>query len=225
MQIALGVIGLLLIVSALIGVVRQPLTINRRFWIAVLFLGASIMFWISPRVQQHFRDETGGSKMDRSSVIANFDSISVDGPQRQLVFHYMLENTTSQPFLVNQPACSIVSFRFREKTNGEPKPSRPANPALDLLERDKSAYAKFTGLEQIGTSTSALALDQCPLELSAKERRAVAIAIPYTYPRAANKNPNAEDLKTYVRAFMPQIDGFGASDLERRYEIDFPRGW
>jgi hypothetical protein len=225
MQIALGMIGLLLIVSALIGVVRQPLTMNRRFWIVVQFLAAAVIFWISPRVQQQFRDETSPYQMDRSSVIAKFASISVDGPQRQLVFHYVLENTTSQPFLINQSACSFVSFRFLEKKNAEPKPGPPPNPALNLLEKDKSAYAKFAGLERIATSTSALALDECPLELQSKERRAVAIAIPYAYPGAARQNPSAEELKIYVGAFMPRIDGFGLSDLERRYEIDFPRGW
>src|SRR5262249_34028244 len=225
MQIALGIIGLLFIVSAMIAVLKQPLTINWRFWIAVQFLLAGILFWVSARLQQQRRAGSGKPQIDRSSVTASFNSISVDGPQRQLVFHYTLENTTRQPFLINQAACSIVSFRFAEKTNGDPKPSRPANPALNLLEKDKSAYAKFTGLEQIATSTSALALDQCPLELQSKERRAVAIAIPYVYSGAARQNPSAEDLKTYVRAFMPQIDGFGVSDLQRRYEIDFPRGW
>lgn len=225
MQIALGIIGLLSMLSAVIMVVRQPLTIYRRFLVAVQLLVAASMFWISARVHRQFRDESGPFKMDRSSVIANFDSISVDGPQRQLVFHYILENTTTQPFVVNQAACSIVSFRFAEKTSDEPSHNRPPNPALDLLEKDKSAYAKFTGLKRIAASSSALALDQCPVELSAKERRAVAIAIPYAYPGAAGKNSSAEDVKTYVRAFMPQIDGFGVSDLQRRYEINFPRGW
>jgi len=149
----------------------------------------------------------------------------MEGPQRQLVFHYTLQNTSGQTVRIDPTACSTVSFRFAQRMQGAPKPSRPANPALTLLEKDKSAYAKFTGLERIATSTSALALDQCPLELQSKERRAVAIAIPYAYPGAGLQNPSAEDLKTYVRAFMPQIDGFGASDLQRRYEIDFPRGW
>ena len=218
MQIALGIIGMLLIVSALIGVVRQPLTINRRFWIAVQFLLAGILFWFSPRLHRQV-------EIDRSSVIASFNSISEDGPQRQLVFHYMLENTTGHDFHIDPGTCSTVSFRFAEKTQGPPSPTSPPNPALHLLEKDRSAYAKFTGLERLQTAKGALALDQCPLQLRANERRAVAIAIPYAYPRAEWRNASKDDLKLYVRASMPQVDGFGMSDVARNYEIVFPRGW
>lgn len=221
MQIALGIIGLLLIVSAMIAVLKQPLTINWRFWIAVQFLLAGVLFWVSARLQQ--RAESGQPQIDRSSVTASFNSISMDGPQRQLIFHYMLENTTGHAFRINPLACSTVSFRFAEARQ-EPRPSPPANPALHFLEKDMQAYTKFTGLERIATA-SPLALDQCPLELQANERRAVAIAIPYAYPGGAEQNPSGDDLKMYVRAFMPQVEGFGISDLERRYEIDFPRGW
>ena len=218
MQVALGIIGLLLIVSALIGVARRPLTINWRFWIAVQFLLAGFLFWVSPRLYRQV-------EVDRSSVIASFNSISADGPQRQLVFHYMLENTTARPFHIDPGTCSTVSFRFAEKTEGAPSPTSPPNPALHLLEKNKSAYAKFTGLERLPTNTGALALDQCPLELQANERRAVAIAIPYAYPRSEWRNASNDDLQLYVRASMPQVDGFGMSDAGRKYEIDFPRGW
>ena len=57
------------------------------------------------------------------------------------------------------------------------------------------------------------------------QKREVVIAIPYAYRGDTNQNPNEDDLKMYVRAFMPQIDGSGISDLPRNYEIDFPRGW
>ena len=129
MQILAGLLGLLFIVSALIGVVRQPLTFNRRFWIAVQFLLAAILFWISPRV--HRQIGFAPSEMDRSSVTASFDSISADGPQRQLVFHYMLENTTGHSFRIDPLACSTVSFRFT-RTQQEPKPGPAPNPALHL---------------------------------------------------------------------------------------------
>ena len=218
MQIALGIIGLLLIVSALIGVARRPLTINWRFWIAVQFLPAGFLFWVSPRLYRQV-------EIDRSSVIASFNSISADGPQRQLVFHYMLENRTAHDFHIDPGTCSTVSFRFAEKTEGAPSPTSPPNPALHLLEKNKSAYAKFTGLERLPTNTAALALDQCPLELPARQRHVVAITIPYAYPGAGRENPSGDELKMYVRAFMPQVDGFGMSDAGRKYEIDFPRGW
>jgi len=220
MKFALGIIGLLLIVSGLTGVLRQPLTINRRFWMAVQFLLAGILFWLSPRLHRQV-------EIDRSSVIASFNSISADGPQEQLVFHYMLENTTRRTVRIDAGTCSRVSFRFAEKTPGEPKASQPPNPALNLLEKDKAAYARFTGLERLPTTNPALTLDQCPLELRPNEKRAVAIAIPYAYPRSASARQNAsdDDLKLYVRASMPQVDGFGMSDTARIYEIDFPRGW
>src|ERR1700756_4294680 len=226
MQTRLPLIALLLMVSALICVTRRPLTRSWRLCTAAQFLLAGILFLVSPVPHRRIRSEAFGQpKMDRSSVIASFNSISLEGPQRQLVFHYTLENTTNLAFRIDPGACSMVSFRFAENSHSEPMPRPRPNPALNLLEKDRRAYAKFTGLERLQTIKPSLTLDQCPLELQPSQRRKVVIAVPYAYPAATNQNPNEDDLKIYVRAFMPQIDGFGISDLARNYEIDFPRGW
>jgi len=226
MQISLPVIVLLLVVSALICVIRRPLTRNWRFWIAAHFLLAGVLIWASPFLQRRMGSETSGQpKMDRHSVVASFSSISLEGPQRQLVFHYVLENTTSVAFRIDQGACSIVSFRFAGNSHSEPRLRPQSNPALNILEKDRPAYAKFTGLERLPATNPTLTIDQCPLELQPGQRRKVVIAIPYAYPADTNQSPNEDDLKMYVRAFMPQIDGFGISDLARNYQIDFPRGW
>src|SRR5215471_9775590 len=122
MQIALGIIGLLFIVSAMIAVLKQPLTINWRFWIAVQFLLAGILFWVSARMQQQLRAESGQPQIDRRLVTASFNSISMEGPQRQLVFHYTLQNTSGQTVRIDPTACSTVSFRFAQRIQGKPKP-------------------------------------------------------------------------------------------------------
>lgn len=224
MQISLSLIALLMITSALICVMGRPLTPNWRFWTAVQFLLAGVLMWSSSFFRRPI-ETFGQPKMDRSSIIASFNSISLEGLQRQLVFHYTLENTTRVAFRIDQSACSTVSFRFAENRSGAPISRPQPSPALNLLEKDRRAYAKFTGLDRLPTTNPTLTLDQCPLELQPRQRRRVVIAIPYAYPSVPNQNPNEDDLKMYVRAFMPQIDGFGISDLARNYEIDFPREW
>ena len=226
MQIGFVLIPLLLIVGGLICATRRPLTRNGRLWAAVQFLLAGILFWVLPALERRIANEAlTHPKADRSSVTASFHSISVEGAQRQLVFHYTLENTTKRPFRIDPSACSMVSFRFTENSHIEPVPNPHPNPGLNLLEKDRSAYAKFTGLERLPTTNPALTIDQCPLELPPGQRRSVVIAIPYAYPVSTNQNVADNDLKMYVRTFMPQVDGFGISDLARNYEIDFPRGW
>lgn len=225
MQIGVLLVTLLLLVSALLCVTIRPLTRNWRLWIAVQFLLAGILFWALPVLQHRMGNETVEQpKMDRSSLVASFSSISL-GPQRQLVFHYTLENTTNRAFRIDPSVCSMVSFRFAEKRHSEPMRSPQPNPALNQLEKDRRAYAKFTGLERLPTTNPGLSLDQCPLELPPRQGRQVVIAIPYAYAADTNQNPNGDDLKMYVRTFMPQIDGFGMFDVAGAYEIDFPRGW
>lgn len=226
MQIFLTVIPLLLFVSAVICIMRRPLTRNWRLWTAIQLLLAGMLFWLVPVLQSRIANQAfSPPKTDRNSVIASFSSISVEGPQRRLVFHYALENTTNRGFRIDSIACSTVSFRFAENSDIEPMPKRQPNPALNLLEKNSGAYAKFTGLERLPTTKPAPTIDQCPLELAPGQRRSVVIAVPYAYPNVRNQNVNDDDLKMYVRTFMPHLDGFGMSDLARHYEIDFPRGW
>ena len=153
---------------------------------------------------------------DTTSIQASFDRISIEGPHRQLVFHYTLQNTTSHPFRIEAPACSMVSFRY----SNQPR----FDPASAMLEKDSAAYAKYTGLERLPTRISSLSLDKCPIELKPRQTKKVAIAIPYAYP-ATGKRPSQDDLSSYVRSRMRQIDGFGSADLANHYVIEYPKGW
>ncbi len=133
---------------------------------------------------------------------------------------------------MDRDACSMVSFRYPEikpvvdGKKGGPTPLRQPNPALNLLESDAAGYTKATGLVRIPSKNRALVLDQCPLELQPRERKDVAIAIPYAYPEEdSGPSPSGEELKAYVGAFMPQIEGFGMADANGRYQVEFPRAW
>lgn len=236
MQKILLVTALLLMVNSVLGMVIALIRlVGRRhtpYWRAwstvQMLLAASFAVLLLSQGLHRQASGTAGvgpPPMDRSSVRASFSSISVQGPHRQLVFHYTLENATDHTFRIDPITCSMVSFRFVQKNQGElPGPPRP-NPALSLLENDRRAYAQFTGLERLPTANPAMSLDQCPLELQPKQRREVAIAIPYAYPAAAGQNPGEKDLQMYVRAFMPDINGFGIADMARKYEVNFPRPW
>ena len=114
MQTAFQLAGLFFIIVAFISEVRQPLT-RTRVWIVAEFLLAAVLFWTSEGLQKQARATTRPSKLDRSSVTASFNSISVEGAQQQLVFHYTLENATNHMFQIGQSACSMVSFRFAKK--------------------------------------------------------------------------------------------------------------
>jgi hypothetical protein len=209
--------------------VRSRTTRQQRAWGVCAFLVAAI----SPfgLVLIH-RQANQVRKTDRSSIRATFNSISADGSQRQITFHYSLENTSGRNFGIDRDACSTVSFRFTDtrqvadaKQGGPARPAQP-NPALNLLESDTAGYTKATGLVRLPTNSRALVLDQCPLELQPKQRKEVAIAIPYAYPAEdAGPSPSDEELKAYVGAFMPQIEGFGMADASGRYQVEFPRAW
>lgn len=223
MPLFLGLTATLIILCAAVQMQWGPLTPKGRLRIAAQFLMAVFLFWLSNAVQR--RMGTAQTKLDRGSVVASFSSISAEGPQRQLVFHYLVKNTTRNPLRINLNSCSAVSFRFAKQSQDVPVRAPQPNPALHLLEKDNQAYAGVTGLKRLATTNATLSLDQCPLELQPKQTRAVAIAIPYAYPDTSDRNPSADKLKSYVRAAMPRIDGFGLFDAMQRYEIEFPRGW
>jgi hypothetical protein len=220
MPILIELAAVLSIVIAILGLLSYPPR-AWRLWTATMFLLAGISFFV-------VRQRTGADgfvklNLDRNSVAATFVSISAEGSQRQLVFHYTVENKTNNTFRIDVPSCSMVSFRFAEKTHDVAVPRAQSNPALNLLEKDTKAYSQFAGLVRLPTTQPALTLDPCPLKWLPKQSRAVAIAIPYACPSGADQNPNS--LRLYVRAFMPQIEGFGVSNPAQNYEIQFPRAW
>lgn len=218
----IGWLGLCLIVSSVIFLIshlRRGGIRALRLWIAGQLTLVAILFWIARPKPAEFANV----KPDRTSVRATFKSISIEGPQRQLVFHYMLVNASDRAFLIDARACSTLSFRFIETGRARMVLTDQANPGLTLLENNSLAYSQPTGLQRLSTTSQALALDQCPLELHPQQSQKVAIAIPYAYPASQGAHPSADDLKNYVRAFMPRMDGFGLSDLNQNYEILFPR--
>lgn len=179
------------------------------FSVAVLLLVA----WAKLQYGPHPRTLV----MDSTSLQATFTGISTQGPQQQLVFHYRLQNRGQAPRRIQGIACSTVSFRFKQE-------AARYDPASALLEKDPASYAKYTGLHRLETSPG-MVLEPCPIDLAAKASKDVAIAVPYAYSSNSETPPSSDELKTYVRAAMPRIDGFGAADPQSRYLINFPAGW
>jgi hypothetical protein len=184
-------------------------------WTApVLLLATAAMLTVSA-VEVHKWSARGGSPaIDTASVRATFLNMRTEGPQGQLVFRYRLQNTAYSDFVLDSAACAMVSFRFH--------PGAKYDPASALLEKDAAAQQSYTGLVRL--VRQGLKLRPCPLVLKPGQREDVAIAIPYAYPGSFGR-PEEANLRTYVRATMRDVDGFGAADSGDRHGILFPRAW
>lgn len=154
------------------------------------------------------------STMDTTSVQATFLEVAAQGPQQQLVFRYRVQNSAHFDFVLDGTACSTVSFRFQ--------PGAKYDPASALLEQDTSAYRRYTGLVRL--TRQEIELHPCPLVLKAGQTEDVAIAIPYAYPGNFGSSEEA-NLRSYVRATMHNVNGFGAADSRGRRGILFPKEW
>ena len=221
MPLLLPIAACLLILFALLPLLRGGP--GRRIFPALTLLLTGIALLLSSTLQWRAHLRLHPQK-DRTSIRARFDSLSIAGPQRQLVFHYTVQNTTGDVVRLEPAVCSAVSFRFLPREQAGLSRPQP-NPALRLLENSGQAYTQFTGLERISPTKPARSLDPCPLQLEPRQSQAVAIAIPSAYPGGSGASPRQDELRNYVRAVMPQIDGFGVADPARQYEIDFPRSW
>lgn len=185
-------------------------------WATAILFSVAVMLLVS-WAKLHYPPHPRTFVFDSTSLQATFTGISTQGPQQQLVFHYRLRNQTPSPRRIEGIACSTVSFRFK-------KEGARYDPASALLEKNPASYAKYTGLRRLETYPG-MALDPCPIDLAAKESKDVLIVVPYAYPGDSETTPAADELKAYVRAAMPRIDGFGAADPQSRYLINFPAGW
>ena len=184
-------------------------------WITPILLLASAAMLTFAAVQVNKWSKRGVlAVMDTSSVCATFLQVAAEGPQRQLVFRYRVQNTAHSDFVLDTAACSTVSFRFQSGAKYDP--------ASALLEKDAVAYQRHTGLVRL--AGQGMALRPCPLVLKPGQSQDVAIAIPYAYPSSFG-SPEETNLRTYVRATMRNVDGFGAADLRGSRGILFPKGW
>ena len=184
-------------------------------WITPILLLASAAMLTFAAVQVNKWSKRGVlAVMDTSSVRATFLQVAAEGPQRQLVFRYRVQNTARSDFVLDTAACSTVSFRFQSGAKYDP--------ASTLLEKDTAARQRYTGLVRL--AGQGMALRPCPLVLKPGQSQDVAIAIPYAYPSSFG-SPEETNLRTYVRATMRNVDGFGAADSRGSRGILFPKGW
>lgn len=180
----------------------------------VLLLATTSMLTFAAVEVNKWSGHSALSAMDTTSVHATFLEVAAEGPQRQLVFRYRVQNTAHSAFVLNSTACSMVSFRFQ--------PGAKYDPASTLLEKDTAAHQRYTGLVRL--TGQGLELRPCPLVLKPGQSENVAIAIPYAYPSSFG-SPKEANLRTYVDATMRNVDGFGAADSRGSRGIVFPKGW
>jgi len=180
----------------------------------VLLLATAAMLTLAA-VEVHKWSERGALPvMDTTSVRATFLDLATEGSQRQLVFRYRVQNIAHSEFILDSAACVTVSFRFQ--------PGIKYDPAYTLLEQDTAAHQRYTGLVRLARQQ--IELRPCPLVLKPGQSQDVSIAIPYAYPDNFG-SPEEANLRTYVRATMRNVDGFGAADSRRSRGIVFPMGW
>lgn len=184
-------------------------------WITPVLLLVTVAMLTFAAVEVHrWSQRDALSTMDTTSVQATFLEVAAEGPQRQLVFRYRVQNSAHFDFVLDGAACSTVSFRFQ--------PGAKYDPASALLEQDTAAHQRYTGLVRL--TRRDIELRPCPLVLKPGQTEDVAIAIPYAYPGNFG-SPEEANLRTYVRATMHNVNGFGAADSRGRRGILFPTGW
>jgi len=184
-------------------------------WITPTLLLVTVAMLTVAAVEVHKWPERSGLPVtDTTSVQATFLELATEGSQRQLVFRYRVQNKAHSDFVLDSAACARVSFRFQ--------PGAKYDPASALLEQDTPAHQRYTGLVRLGRRE--IELRPCPLVLKPGQSQDVAVAVPYAYPVTFG-SPEEATLRTYVRATMRRVDGFGAADSRGSHAILFPKGW
>jgi hypothetical protein len=97
--------------------------------------------------------------------------------------------------------------RFAIEELGPPAPVAPRSSSW-LPDCDRSAYAKFTGLERLPTKNPAMSLDRCPLELQPKRRQEVARFSFLPRRQSESQRERLEDVRAYVYAADRRVRNF-----------------
>jgi hypothetical protein len=210
----LGACALWIALVALRQFVRARRATPSEWTTPILLLVTAAMLTLAAVEVRKWSERSALAVMDTSSVHATFLELATEGSQRQLVFRYRVQNTAHSDFVLDTSACSAVSFRF--------EPGAKYDPASALLEPDTAAHQRYTGLVRFAHRP--MELRPCPLVLKPGQSQDVAIAIPYAYPGNFG-TPEEANLRTYLRATMRHVDGFGAADSRGSRGILFPKAW
>jgi hypothetical protein len=209
-----GACALFVALVALRQFARAWRTKSSEWTVPILLLATAGLLTLAAVELHQWSSRSALPVMDTASVRATFLGLAAEGPQGQLVFRYEVHNTAAFDFVLDSAACPLLSFRFL--------PGAKYDPASALLESDNAAYHRYTGLVRL--AHEGMELRPCPLVLKAGQSQDVAIATPYAYPGTFG-SPQEANLRTYVRATMRNVDGFGVADARGRSGILFPRGW
>jgi hypothetical protein len=138
-----------------------------------------------------------------TAITATFESIDTEGPEKKLLFYYILQNNTDSDFRINSDADVVLVGR---------------------LERQQSLT---------GESSKEMLAGEFPLFLPARQRVRLGIHLGYSYAGTellsggATKTARERDqaLAAYVRTELPNLSGFAIFHDDTRYQIDLPSGW
>jgi hypothetical protein len=139
-----------------------------------------------------------------TAITATFDSIDTEGPEKKLVFYYVLQNNTDGDFRIASDAAVVL---------------------VGNLAKQQSLTTE---------SSKELLSGEFPLFVPAKQRARLGIHLGYAYSGAgplsdgATKPDRDHDralLTGYVRDELSNLAGFVIFHEATRYQIELPGGW
>ena len=139
-----------------------------------------------------------------SAVTASFDSVDTEGPEKKLVFYYVLSNNTNRDFRIDSEAEVRLAGKLQRQA------------ALTLENAGKCLSAEF------------------PLFVPAKQRSRFAVHLGYPYRGSvalsegtskADRARDEEAVATFVREELSNLDGFVLFHEPTHYRIELPNAW
>jgi hypothetical protein len=137
---------------------------------------------------------------NRKAITATYDLIET-GDENHIVFYYVLQNTTDQDYRVETSSGIDLTGKLKQENS---------------LSQFKGDYEKI----------------EYPIFIPAQQRLRFTIEIPYPYEKTLRSDAPIEErrkfhkeLEQFVGTEMGNLNGFVLFDNNRKYEIDFPKGW
>jgi len=139
-----------------------------------------------------------------TSITATFDSVDTEGPEKKLVFYYILQNNRDRDFRITSERELVLTGK---------------------LERQQSLTQE---------SSKEFLSGELLVFIPARQRARFAIHLGYSYRGSqplsggtakAERDHDRALIAAYVRDELPNLEGFALFHENTRYQIDLPKGW